>query len=101
MTFLTNPANPSAETASKEMTEVSRLGGRLLILTAANPSAIERAFATLTEQHAGALVVGADTFYTAERAQIVALAARYRVPTSYSRRVHRNRRTDELRDQPR
>jgi putative tryptophan/tyrosine transport system substrate-binding protein len=88
MAFLTNPADPGyAETVSGEMTEAAgRLGVRLLILTAANPSAIERAFATLTEQRGGALLVGPDTFFTAQRAQIAALAARYRVPASYSRR---------------
>jgi putative tryptophan/tyrosine transport system substrate-binding protein len=86
MAFLTNPANPSmiTEAASKEMTEAaSRLGGRLLILSAASPSEIERAFATLTEQRAGALAVGADPFFLAQRAQILAVAARYRVPASY------------------
>jgi putative ABC transport system substrate-binding protein len=79
--YLTNPANPGL---SEEMTEAaSRLGVRLLILTAANPSEIEPAFATLTEQRAGALLVGADPFFIAQRAQIVALAARYRVPAFY------------------
>jgi putative tryptophan/tyrosine transport system substrate-binding protein len=74
--------------ALKEMIEdaASGLGARLLILSAANPSEIERAFATLDEQRAGALLVSPDTFFTAQRAQIVALAARYRVPASYSRR---------------
>jgi putative tryptophan/tyrosine transport system substrate-binding protein len=81
MAYLTNPANPGS---SKEMTEAaSRLGVRLLILNAANPSEIERAFATLTEQRAGALLVGPDVFFLAQRAQIVALAARYRVPAFY------------------
>jgi putative ABC transport system substrate-binding protein len=92
MAFLYNPAGTAgtevadAEAASKEMTEaVSRLGVRPLILTAANPSEIERAFATLNEQRVGALVVAANTSFTAQRAQIVALAARYRVPASYAR----------------
>jgi putative tryptophan/tyrosine transport system substrate-binding protein len=85
--FLFNSANFNLPAAQKQMTEAaSRLGIRLLILTAASPSEIERVFATLAEQRSGALVVGADTFYTAQRAQIVALAARYRVPASYSRR---------------
>jgi putative tryptophan/tyrosine transport system substrate-binding protein len=71
----------------KEMTEAATLlGVRLLVLTAANPSDIERAFATLTEQRCGALVVNPTTFFLAQRAQIVALAARYRVPASYFRR---------------
>jgi putative tryptophan/tyrosine transport system substrate-binding protein len=69
------------------ITEVaSRLGLRLLILPAANLSEIERSFAILNEQRAGALLVGANTSFTAQLAQIVALAGRYRVPASYSRR---------------
>jgi putative tryptophan/tyrosine transport system substrate-binding protein len=86
MGFLYNSANFTE--ALKEMIEeaASRLGVRLLILSAANPNEIERAFATLDEQRAGALLVSPDTFFTAQRAQIVALAARYRVPASYSRR---------------
>jgi putative tryptophan/tyrosine transport system substrate-binding protein len=86
--LLYNSANPaSAEGFSKELSEAaSRLGVRPLILPAANLSEIERAFAILNEQRADALFVEGDTSFTAQRAQIVALAARYRVPASYSRR---------------
>ena len=56
---------------------------RQLILEAANPSEIERAFVTVAEQRGEALVVAADSFFLAQRAQIVALAARYRLPASY------------------
>jgi putative tryptophan/tyrosine transport system substrate-binding protein len=86
--YLYNSANFGiTEAILKQRTEAaSRLGVRLLNLAAANPSEIERAFATLAEQRAGALVVAPDTFYTAQRVQIVELAARYRVPASYSRR---------------
>jgi putative ABC transport system substrate-binding protein len=89
MAVLYNPAGFDAASVlatSEEMTEAARrLGVRLLTLTAANPSEIERAFATLNEQRVGALVVSSSTFFTAQRAQIVALAARYRVPASYAR----------------
>jgi putative tryptophan/tyrosine transport system substrate-binding protein len=85
--YLINQANPGSEAGLKELTEAaSRLGVRLLILKAANPSEIERALAPLAEQGVGALLVGADPFFLAQRAQIVALAARYRVPASYWRR---------------
>ena len=58
----------------------------LLILNASSPSDIEGAFATLVEQQAVALLVGADTFFVGRRDELVALAARYRIPTSYFRR---------------
>jgi len=86
--YLVNRANPGyTEAGLRELPEaVSHLGVRLLILEAANPSEIELAFATLAEQRVGALLVGADPFFLAQGAQIVALAARYRVPASYWRR---------------
>jgi putative tryptophan/tyrosine transport system substrate-binding protein len=86
MAFLYNSANFTG--ALKEMTEEAAgcVGVRLLVLTAANPSEIERAFAILAEQRVGALLVSPDTFFIAQRAQIITLAARYRVPASYFRR---------------
>jgi len=86
--YLVNPANTAFSNAMlKEQAEAAnRLGVRLLILNASNPSDIERAFATLVEQQAGALLVGADTFFVGQRDELVALAARYRIPTSYFRR---------------
>jgi putative tryptophan/tyrosine transport system substrate-binding protein len=86
--YLVNPTNTSfSEAWLKEQAEAARrLGVRLLMLNASSPSDIERAFATLVEQQAGALLVGPDTFFVGRRDQLVALAARYRVPTSYFRR---------------
>jgi putative tryptophan/tyrosine transport system substrate-binding protein len=82
--YLYNPANLGNPGVLDE--PANRLGVRLLGLPAANPSEIERAFAILNERRADALFMAADTSFTAQRAQIVALAARYRVPASYSRR---------------
>jgi hypothetical protein len=50
-----------------------------LILDASMPSDIDRAFATLAEQRIGALLVGSDAFFAAQREQIVALAAHYAI----------------------
>jgi putative tryptophan/tyrosine transport system substrate-binding protein len=86
--FLVNLTNPafSSEAISKQQTAAaSELGIHLLVLDASSPSDIERAFATLVEQRAGALVVGPEAFFIAQRDQLVALAARYAVPTSYPR----------------
>jgi putative ABC transport system substrate-binding protein len=86
--YLVNPSNTSfSDVLLKEQTEAARrLGVRLLILNADSPSDIERAFSTLVEQQAGALLVGPDTFFVGQRDQLVALAARHRLPTSYFRR---------------
>jgi putative ABC transport system substrate-binding protein len=86
--YLVNPTNTSfSEAFLKGQAEAARrLGVRLLMLNASSPSDIEHAFTTLVEQRAGALLVGPDTFFVGQRDQLVALAARYRVPTSYFRR---------------
>jgi len=85
--YLVNRTNSSyPETLLKEQAEAARgLGVKLLILEASTPSDIDRAFATLAEQRIGALLVGADVFFGAQREQLVALAARHAIPASYPR----------------
>jgi ABC-type uncharacterized transport system substrate-binding protein len=63
------------------------LGLRLLPLNAVDESEVAPAFATLVEQHAGALLLSSNAFSAAARAQIVSLAARHAVPTMYSASV--------------
>jgi len=81
---LTNPTFSEA-TILKLRAWASALGIDILILDASSPSDIERAFATLAERRAGALVVGPEAFFSEQRDQLVALAARYAVPVSYPR----------------
>jgi putative ABC transport system substrate-binding protein len=83
--YLVNPANPAfSEAALRMRTERARtLGVRLLIVDASSADDIDRGFASLVAEKAGALLVGPDTFFQAQREHIVALAARYRVPASY------------------
>lgn len=59
------------------------LGKRLLIVNASSPNDIDRAFTSLVAEKADALLVGPDTLFQTQSEQIVALAARYRVPASY------------------
>src|SRR4029079_16983441 len=68
----------------KMRTDNARAAGlRLLVVNASSPIEIDRAFASLVAENAGALLVGPDTFFQTQREQLVALAARYRVPASY------------------
>src|SRR5262249_57619289 len=62
------------------------LGLRLLELEIGDARDFERAFARLTQDGAGALFVGAASFFVSRRDQIVALAARHRVPAVYESR---------------
>jgi len=59
------------------------LGRRIEVLKAANEGDLETAFAAIAEQRLGALFVNIDTFFGAHAEQLVALAARQRIPASY------------------
>jgi putative ABC transport system substrate-binding protein len=56
----------------------------LHVLKACSESEIDTALASLVQLHAGALVVAADPFLSSRREQIVALASRRAVPSSYA-----------------
>jgi putative tryptophan/tyrosine transport system substrate-binding protein len=83
--LLVNPGNP-IETAAqvREVQGAARtLGLRVPILNASNPLEIEEAFATLVRERADGLQVGIDPLWGSHRHQIIALAARHKVPTIY------------------
>jgi putative ABC transport system substrate-binding protein len=58
------------------------------VLNATIESDLEAAFSTAAQQRAGALAVSADPFFMPRHAQIVALAARYELPTIYPWRIY-------------
>ena len=81
---LLNPKSPSFEAQSKDVREGARSSGiDILILNAASPVDIDRAFATLGEKRPGALLVGSDPFLVSARKQLVELAARQAIPAMY------------------
>ena len=81
---LVNPDYTDAEAQIKEVQEAARtLRLDLPILKASNESDFEAAFATVTEQRAGALLVASDPFLFSRRNQLVALAASHAVPAIY------------------
>jgi putative ABC transport system substrate-binding protein len=85
--FLTNPISPTGGAETRETQAVARsLGRTLIVLNASTESEIEAAFAKLAQQQVGALVVTGDPFFVSRRDKIVALAARYAVPTIYTQR---------------
>jgi putative tryptophan/tyrosine transport system substrate-binding protein len=83
--MLVNPGNPRlAEAEANEAQQAARtFGVDLLVLKAGNWHEIDASFAALVQQQAGALLINSDVFYVSRTAQLVALAARYAVPTSY------------------
>jgi putative ABC transport system substrate-binding protein len=83
--LLMNPNNATAERVIRDVQEAARTKGlQLHVLKASSESEIDTAFASLVQLHAGALVVGADPFLTGRREQLVALASRHAVPSSYA-----------------
>jgi len=62
------------------------IGQRIMVVRAKNETEIDTAFATISQQRADALLVGVDSYFSTRRDQLVALAARYRIPASYNNR---------------
>jgi putative tryptophan/tyrosine transport system substrate-binding protein len=87
--LLVNPTNSSAEAEVAEAeTAAHALGCELLIVKATNTADLDMAFATLTERGVGAAVIAGDAFFINSRDQIVALAARDRIPAVYNLREY-------------
>jgi putative ABC transport system substrate-binding protein len=87
--LLVNPNLGSAERMIGDMQRAARAKGvQLHILKAGSESEIDAAFASLVQQHAGALVVDSDPFFSSRREQLVGLAARHAVPAIYGVREY-------------
>jgi len=89
---LVNPKSTAGVVSKIELertAEAARgLGQKLIGLEASTESDLETVFATAARAGAGALAVDGDPFFTPRRAQIIALAARYRLPTIYAFREY-------------
>jgi putative ABC transport system substrate-binding protein len=82
--MLVNPGAPVTEFEIKTMATVAkRIGRELLILKATNEGEMNTAFETAVQQQVNGLLVSADPLFTVRRAQLVALAARHRIPAAY------------------
>jgi putative ABC transport system substrate-binding protein len=87
--LLRNPDNPASQLQLREAEAAARaLGLRLQTLEARGPEEIERAFAAMTRERAGALVVLTDAIFTNQRQQIADLAAAKRLPAVYGHIEH-------------
>jgi putative ABC transport system substrate-binding protein len=85
--FLVNPNLPYAEVGVRDLEAAARaMGQQVRVLRAASEREFDAAFATLSEQRIGALVVGGDPFFNSRRDQLVALATRHAVPAIYENR---------------
>ena len=85
---LVNPANaPITETTLRDAQEAARtIGLQIHVLNAGTSSEIDAAFATFAHERPDALFVAADAFFAGRRVQLANLAARNRIPATYSNR---------------
>ena len=81
---LVNPSHSDHDVQLRELREGgAALGKNIYIVQAATAPDIDTAFVSLVQKGADALIVANDPFFISCRDQIVALAARYRIPAMY------------------
>jgi putative ABC transport system substrate-binding protein len=77
-----NPLETEVQVRNAEAA-VRLLGMRLRVLEVSRPDDLDTAFATVAAEHIDAVHIGVDGLFGTNRARLIGLAARYRVPTSY------------------
>jgi putative tryptophan/tyrosine transport system substrate-binding protein len=81
---LANPRFPPAEMQSREIEEAGRtVGMQTRIFRASTVPEIEAAFPSIARQQIPALIVATDPFFVSRRDDLIALAARHKLPTIY------------------
>jgi putative ABC transport system substrate-binding protein len=84
---LLNPTNANFQTQLRGVQDAARdLGQQVSILSANTEREIDVAFATVAQSGVRALLVGSDPFFSSERDQVIALAARHAIPAIYEGR---------------
>jgi ABC-type uncharacterized transport system substrate-binding protein len=85
---LVNPANaPTAEATLRDVKEAApTIGLQIQILNATTIGEIDAAFATFARERPDALFVAPDAFFGGRRVQFATLAARDKIPATYSNR---------------
>ena len=82
--ILANPTNPDAEIETSDAQAAAQaLGRKLIVVKASTENDFEAAFAALAEQGAGALAVAGDPYIESHSDQLIALAARRKMPAIY------------------
>jgi putative tryptophan/tyrosine transport system substrate-binding protein len=85
--ILANAGNPSANFEVDEAQSAARLLGlKIFIERTANAGDFARAFASIAQQRADALIVATDPFFESQQGALVGLAAQHAVPTIYALR---------------
>ncbi len=87
--LLVNPTGTLAEVQIKDVRDpVEGLGQRLHVGNVSNESEIDAVFAAFSQSKVGAIIIGTDPIFAFYRGQIIALAARYKIPVIYNLREY-------------
>jgi putative tryptophan/tyrosine transport system substrate-binding protein len=82
--ILINPNNPNAQSETKDLHAAAQtLGLQVCIESASSPAEIDAANAKLVQLQVTALMIASDAFFQSRIDQLVALAARYKLPALY------------------
>jgi putative ABC transport system substrate-binding protein len=82
--MLENPSNPNSELVRKEVQAAAdTLGRKLIVARTMLEGDIEPGVASLVRQRVGGLLVRSDALFNGRPEQLVALAARYRLPAIF------------------
>jgi putative tryptophan/tyrosine transport system substrate-binding protein len=85
--LMVNPNYPEAGLQVSDLKDAAgALGLQISVANANTESGVDAAVASLARQGVGGLLVANDPFFSSRREQVVALAARYALPASYSLR---------------
>ena len=84
---LAHPTYPSSAPFISDVKAAARtMGLRIEVFNASTESEIDTAFAALSARRLGALLIANHPLFTTRRERVIALAARYAVPTMYVQR---------------
>jgi putative ABC transport system substrate-binding protein len=86
--MLVDPKNPIAEPdARAARIAAESLGRSLEVVNAGTEAEIDTAFSAMAQRRLGALIVGSFPYFVERHAQVIVLAAHYRIPAIYDQRL--------------
>ena len=82
--FVVNPYSAATPLQVKEMQAAAQAVGQpLLVVEAGNEEQVDKAFAMMAERNVAGILYSAGLFFQVVSERLVALAARYRIPSLY------------------
>jgi putative ABC transport system substrate-binding protein len=82
--MLANPVSPDAVPEIRDVQIAAQANGlELKMYNASTPAELDAAFSSIAAQRPDALLIGSDPFYLVRRDDLIAFAARYKIPAIY------------------